>query len=61
MVTVNFTIDQERLTGAEPNMMANLDIDSVTGDPRDMDTDSSNNRVQVTFDVVAQAEISVSL
>ena len=53
---VNFTVDQERLTGAEPNVMANLAIVSMTDD-----TDPSNNGVQVTFDVVARAEISVSL
>ena len=53
---VNFTVDQERLTGAEPNVMANLAIVSMAND-----TDLSNNDVQVTFDVVAQAQISVSL
>ena len=58
---MNFTIDQERLTGAEPNMTADLAIDSVTGRPGDRDVDSNNNGVRVTFDVVARAEISVSL
>ena len=58
---MNFTIDQERLTGAEPNMTADLVIDSVTDRSGDEDIDPSNDRIQVTFDVVARAEISVSL
>ena len=57
---VNFTIDQDRLTGTEADFSVNLVIASVTGDDRDMDTDLTNNAVSVNFQIEAQADIVVN-
>ena len=56
---VNFTIDQDSLTGSEPNFTVLVNVTSQTGDS-DMDVNPSNNVVLLTFDIVAQAEISVT-
>ena len=57
---VNFTIDQERLTGNEDDFSVTLAIASVTGDNRDTDTNPTNNAVLVNFEIEAQADIVVN-
>ena len=57
---MNFTIDQDSLTGSEPDFTVRLEVASETGNPLDQDQNSTNNAVQIIFDIVAQAEISVT-
>ena len=57
---MNFTIDQDSLTGSEPDFTVQLEVASETGNPMDEDENPSNNAVQLTFDIVARAEISVT-
>ena len=55
---MNFTIDQDSLTGSEPDFTVRVEVTSQT--EGSMDQDGSNSFVLLTFDVVAQAEISVT-
>ena len=57
---MNFTIDQDSLTGSEDDFTVQLEVASVTGNPLNEDENPSNNAVQITFDIVARAEISVT-
>ena len=58
---VNFTIDQDSLTGNEANFSVNVAIASETGNASDVDQNPSNNAVQVNFGIVARADIAVSM
>jgi hypothetical protein len=59
-VKVNFTIDQDSLTGSEEDFTVALNISSMTENDLDRDVNIDNNLVMVTFDIVAQADISVT-
>ena len=57
---MNFTIDQDRLTGSEPNFTVQVNVTSQTGDSLDRDVNPDNNLVLLNFDIVARAEISIT-
>ena len=57
---MNFTIDQDSLTGSEPDFTVRVEVTSQTENSLDGDVDTSNNFVQLNFDIVARAEISVT-
>ena len=59
-VVLNFTVDQTSLRGDEENFTVNVEVISMTDDPRDMDSDTTNNNQPITFNVVAMADISVT-
>ena len=56
---MSFNIDQEIVRGDEEDFNVNLEITSVTDNRNDTDTDTNNNMQQVSFSVVAMADISV--
>jgi hypothetical protein len=57
-VKVNFTINQDSLTGNEADFTVTLNVSSMTGNDTDQNID--NNFVMVTFNIVARADISVT-
>ena len=57
---MNFTIDQDRLTGTEDDFSVNLTIVSVTEDNRNMDIDFANNVLPINFEIEAQADIVIN-
>ena len=57
---MNFTIDQDSLTGSEPDFTVWVEVASEIVYFSDQDVNPSNNFVQLTFDIVARAEISVT-
>ena len=57
---MNFTIDQDSLTGSEPDFTVLVNVTSQTENSLDQDVNPDNNLVQLTFNVVARAEISVT-
>ena len=56
---MNFTIDQDILTGNEGSFGVDLAVVSVLPLQDAMDQDPSNNAVRVNFDVVARADITI--
>ena len=52
-------MDQNRLVGDEDPFAVDVEIISNTSDPLDRDANTANNNQQITFDVIAMAEISV--
>lgn len=57
---MNFTIDQNALVGNEESFAVAVEIISRTDNASDMDINTANNVQEVTFEVNAMADLSLS-
>ena len=59
-IVLNFTIDQNALVGNEESFAVAVEIISRTDNASDMDINTANNVQEVTFEVNAMADLSLS-